>query len=80
MKCPRCKTENQSRSVCSNCGQFLYSAAYRNGKRLTENEVRARDRRTVLGFFKKIGKGVWLIMAIIVMSFWLFILMYMLLS
>ena len=80
MKCPRCKTENQSRSVCSQCGKFLYSADYRNGKKLTEKELRDRDRRTAFNFFKKIGKGVWLILAIIVTSFWLFLLMYFVLT
>lgn len=74
MKCPKCETENEQRSVCKKCGMFLYNTNYRNGPKLTEDQLKKRERAKIFGFFKRIGKVVWIIMGIILISFWLFVL------
>ena len=53
---------------------FLYNTNYRNGPKLTEAQIKKRERAKVFGFFKKIGKVVWIIMGILVISFWVFML------
>lgn len=76
MKCPKCLTENEQRSVCKKCGMFLYNTNYRNGPKLTPEQLKQRERTQIFGFFKKIGRFLWIALGIILISFWVFILLY----
>ncbi len=69
MKCPRCETENENRSVCKSCGMFLYDGRTRNRARRTPAQIRADDARKVARFSGKILKYVWILIVMIVMSF-----------
>ncbi|NLW89154.1 MAG: hypothetical protein GXY43_05480 [Clostridiaceae bacterium] len=72
MKCPKCKTENENRSVCKNCGLFLYRPDRRNAPKLSDKELRQRDWRTVWRVTRKILKYVGIIITAFVLSFWFF--------
>lgn len=76
MKCPKCETENEQRSVCTKCGMFLYNTNYRNGPKLTPEQLKQRERAQIFGFLKKIGKFVWIVLGIVLISFWAFVLLY----
>ena len=52
MKCPRCDTENGTRSVCSECGMFLYDGQPRNRVKLSREEKRRENVNRVKGFSK----------------------------
>ncbi|MBN1892287.1 MAG: hypothetical protein JW780_05845 [Clostridiales bacterium] len=73
MKCPKCNTENAQRSVCKNCGLFLYNPDYRNTPKLNEQQLKERDRQTVWRVAKKVLKIISIIITIFVLSFWLFV-------
>ena len=64
MRCPRCNTENDNRTVCSKCGYFLYRANEQNRKKMTKSQRAAEDAKTV-------GKRAGRIFKIIVLSAWL---------
>ena len=64
MRCPRCNTENDNRTVCSKCGYFLYRANEQNRKKMTKSQRAAEDAKTV-------GKRAGRIVTIIVLSAWL---------
>lgn len=77
MICPRCKTENGSRTICTKCGYFLYRANAQNRTRLTKSQRAIEDGKIIGKSAGKILKIVWIIIVIVVMSFWLLaILMY----
>jgi len=69
MKCPRCETENGTRSVCTKCGMFLYDGRSRNRKKMTQREMAKQDARKVWRTSKLILKFLWMIIVLIVMSF-----------
>ncbi|HPE38431.1 MAG TPA: hypothetical protein PK567_02935 [Bacillota bacterium] len=69
MKCPRCGTENDNRTVCKKCSTFLYRAGAPTGKKLTREEIAKQDRRIVFNAIKKFLKIVWMIIVILVTSF-----------
>ncbi len=71
MRCPRCNTENDNRTVCSKCGYFLYRANEQNRKKMTKSQRAAEDAKTVGKRAGKIFKIVWIIVTIIVLSAWL---------
>jgi len=69
MICPRCKTENGNRTVCSKCGYYLYRPANQNIAKRTAGE-RAIDDAKIMGKgIWKILRIVWIIIVMIVMSF-----------
>lgn len=71
MKCPRCMTENGNRTICSNCGYFMYRVANQNIEKRS-NARRALDDAKIAGKgFWKIFRIVWIGLVIIVMSFWI---------
>ena len=69
MKCPRCETENGTRSVCTKCGMFLYDGRSRNRKKMTQRDMAKLDARKVWRTSKQILKFLWMIIVLIVMSF-----------
>ncbi|MDD3958701.1 MAG: hypothetical protein GX099_07615 [Clostridiaceae bacterium] len=75
MKCPKCKTENGSRSVCLKCGLFLYKPEYRNGPKLSEKELRQRDRETVWRVFKKVFRFISVVVSAFVIAFLIYVLL-----
>ena len=75
MKCPRCKTENGTRTICSKCGYFMYHPDVANRAKMTKGQQAVEDTKIV---GKKVGKVLkygWMILTLIVMSFWLVALM-----
>ena len=71
MICPRCKTENGNRTICSKCGYFMYRVANQNVEKRTGFQ-RAVDDTKIVG--KKVGKVfniVWIIITMIVLRFWI---------
>ncbi len=71
MICPRCKTENGNRTVCSNCGYFLYRVANQNVQKRTSVE-RAIDDTKIMGkSVWKVLRVVWIGIVMIVLSFWI---------
>jgi uncharacterized membrane protein len=75
MKCPKCNTENGQRSVCKNCGLFLYKSDVRNVPKMSQKEIRQRDRQTILRVAKKILRFVGIIFSTFIISFLLFLLL-----
>lgn len=64
-------TENGNRTICSNCGYFMYRVANQNIEKRT-NARRALDDAKIAGKgFWKIFRIVWIGLVIIVMSFWI---------
>ncbi len=64
-------TENGNRTICSNCGYFMYRVANQNVEKRT-NARRALDDAKIAGKgFWKIFRIVWIGLVIIVMSFWI---------
>ncbi|MBO4242340.1 MAG: hypothetical protein IKT14_03445 [Clostridiales bacterium] len=71
MICPRCKTENGSRTICSKCGFYIYHPDVNNRVKMTKAE-RAREDAKIMGKkVWKVLKVVWIIIVIVVMSFWI---------
>lgn len=69
MKCPRCGTENERRSVCTKCGMFLYDGRTRNRVRMTRQEIRNQDIKKAWRVSKRILKFLWMVIVMIVLSF-----------
>lgn len=69
MKCPRCETENGTRSVCTKCGMFLYDGRSRNRKKMTQRDMAKQDAKKIWRTSKMILKFLWMIIVLIVMSF-----------
>ena len=59
MKCPRCETENNSRSVCSKCGMFLYDGRTRNRVKMSAKEIARMDARRVIKYLFSGLKILW---------------------
>ena len=70
MICPRCKTENGSRTVCSKCGYFLYRATSQNVAKRTGLERAIDDTKIVGKGVWKIARVIWIVIVMIVLSFW----------
>lgn len=69
MKCPRCKEENGTRTICSKCGYYMYHPDVQNRVKMTKSE-RSKEDAKILG--KKVWKVlrvVWMVIVMIVMSF-----------
>lgn len=71
MICPRCKTENGNRTICSKCGYYMYRVANQNIEKRTAAQRALDDSKIV-------GKGVWKVMRVVwigivmlVLSFWI---------
>ena len=72
MKCPRCKTNNDvSRTICTKCGYFLYRNSTNPRRGMTKEQIRAADRREMLGKVKKVLIILWRILVVLVMTFWI---------
>ena len=71
MKCPRCKTENGNRTICSKCGYYMYRADVMNRKQMTKGQQAVEDTKIVGKKVGKVLKVVWMIVVLIVTSFWL---------
>ena len=54
MKCPRCKTENGTRTICSKCGYFMYHPDIANRQKMTKGQQAVADTKIV---GKKVGKA-----------------------
>lgn len=70
MKCPRCFTENDNRTICKKCGLFLYRATSNNRVKMTRAQRAREDTKIVGKKFKKIFSYIWIILTIIIMSGW----------
>ena len=68
MKCPRCETENNSRSVCSKCGMFLYDGRTRNRVKMSAKEIARMDARRVIKYLFSGLKILWYFVVMIVLS------------
>jgi uncharacterized membrane protein YvbJ len=68
MKCPRCETENNGRSVCSKCGMFLYDGRTRNRVKMNSKEIARSDVKRVLKYLFSGLKIVWYFVVMIVLS------------
>ncbi len=68
MKCPRCETENNSRSVCSKCGMFLYDGRTRNRVKMSAKEIARLDARRVIKYLFSGLKILWYFVVMIVLS------------
>lgn len=78
MKCPRCMTENDARTICKKCGKFLYNTDVNNKAKMTRGQRAREDAKIVGKKFKKIFSYIWIVLVIIAMSGWLIYLMLML--
>ena len=68
MKCPRCETENNSRSVCSKCGMFLYDGRTRNRVKMSAKEIARMDAKRVIKYLFSGLKILWYFVVMIVLS------------
>ena len=71
MICPRCKTENGNRTICSNCGYFMYRVANQNVASRTAAERAVDDAKIVGKNVWKIVRIIWIVLVMIVLSFWI---------
>ncbi len=71
MICPRCKTENGNRTICSNCGYFMYRVANQNIAQRTNVERAIDDTKIIGKNIWKVVRIIWIIITLIVMSFWI---------
>ncbi len=71
MKCPRCRTENENRTVCKKCGLYLYRATSVNVAQMTKSERAKEDAKIIGKGVWKVLRVVWIIIVLIVMSFWI---------
>ena len=71
MKCPRCKTENGTRTICSKCGYFMYHPDIANRQKMTKGQQAVSDTKIVGKKIGKVLKYVWMIIVLIATSFWL---------
>ena len=75
MKCPRCRTENDSRTICKKCGLYMYHPDVNNRAKMTRGERAKEDAKIVGKKFRKIFSYIWIVFVIIIMSAWLVYLM-----
>lgn len=76
MKCPRCQTVNDDgRTICSKCGKNIYKADVNNRMKMTASQRAREDAKVMFKGFYKVFRVVWMILVIIVLSFWLLALM-----
>ena len=72
MKCPRCKTVNDSsRTICTKCGFYLYRNDSTPRARMTKEQIRKADTQEMLGKVKKVLLIIWRILVVLVMTFWI---------
>lgn len=71
MKCPRCREENNNRTVCKKCGYYLYRANSVNVAKMTKAERAREDAKIVGKSFWKVFRVIWIIIVIVIMSFWI---------
>ena len=68
MKCPRCKTENDMRTICKKCGLFLYHSESNNKIKMTRSQRAKEDAKIVGKKLRKILSYVWLVIMMVVLS------------
>ncbi len=71
MICPRCKTENGNRTICSKCGYFMYRVANQNVAPRTSFERAVDDSKIIGKNVWKVLRIIWIIIVMIVLSFWI---------
>ena len=77
MKCPRCGHENDNRTICSKCGNFLQHGKRLEKKQLTPQERRKYRLKQVWEFVRTfLTSTVVLILAFIVLSVVMFVVFY----
>ncbi len=69
MKCPRCGVENGSRTICNECGYFMYRAVDQNRKQMTKSERAREDAKIIWKNVSRVLRVAWMVLVIIVMSF-----------
>ena len=69
MKCPRCETENGTRSVCMKCGMFLYDGRSRNRRKLSQRETAKLDAKRAWRIIKQVFKYTWMLIVLVVLSY-----------
>jgi len=71
MKCPRCKTENDTRTICKKCGYYMYHPDVMNRAKMTKSQQALEDSKIVGKKIGKVLKIIYIIITIIVLSAWL---------
>ena len=71
MICPRCNTENGNRTICSKCGYYMYRPGTGNRRSMTKSEVAKEDAKIIGKRVFKFSRVVWIILVMVVMSFWI---------
>ena len=71
MKCPRCMTENGNRTICSNCGYFMYRVANQNIEQRTGAQREMDDAKIAGKSFWKVFRVIWIGIVMLVLSFWI---------
>ena len=71
MICPRCKTENGNRTVCSKCGYYMYRVAKQNIEKRTSAQRALDDSKIVGKNVWKVLRVVWIGIVMLVLSFWI---------
>ncbi len=71
MICPRCKTENGNRTVCSKCGYYMYRVANQNIEKRTSAQRALDDSKIVGKNVWKVLRVVWIGIVMLVLSFWI---------
>lgn len=71
MKCPRCKTENENRTICKKCGYYMYTGQNAPHSNMTAAQIRAADFRIASKKVSKVLLWVWRCVVIVVMTFWI---------
>ncbi len=77
MKCPRCGRENDNRTICAKCGNFLQHGKRLDKKQLTPQERRQYRLRQIWDFIRSFFTStIVLILAFIVLSVVMFVVFY----
>jgi len=71
MICPRCKTENGNRTICSKCGYYMYRVANQNIEKRTAAQRALDDSKIVGKGIWKVMRVVWIGIVMLVLSFWI---------
>lgn len=71
MRCPKCGTENDKRTICLKCGHYMYRADLSNRARMTKKQRQREDIKEASKNIGKIAKVIWMILVMVVMSFWI---------
>ena len=69
MKCPKCGIENEQRSVCKDCGQFLYSTTRKIRYKPTAKEKRERFRKNTRYVVTKSLIAILILLGLVLLSF-----------